>query len=184
MPNLLEFLYTIRLINFMLLVFNLLPVYPLDGGQILRSLLWFIVGRARSLTIAAVIGIVGAVGFGGAGGYPPQFLDRLDGGLHVDELLEWIETGGDSRDEFAVAAPGGIRLSRVRRTAPSRLRLEMQQLSTTRGYLRSYEGRVRIVDPPSFPPPASTAVLRAPLATVGHQRTSPPVPPPFVASQH
>lgn len=62
MPNLLEFLYTIRLINFMLLIFNLLPVYPLDGGQILRSLLWFIVGRARSLTIAAVIGIVGAVG--------------------------------------------------------------------------------------------------------------------------
>lgn len=62
MPNLLEFLYTIRLINFMLLVFNLLPVYPLDGGQILRALLWFIVGRARSLTIAAVIGIVGAVG--------------------------------------------------------------------------------------------------------------------------
>jgi Zn-dependent protease len=62
MPNLLEFLYTIRIINFMLLIFNLLPVYPLDGGQILRSLLWFVVGRARSLTIAAVIGIVGAIG--------------------------------------------------------------------------------------------------------------------------
>jgi Zn-dependent protease/predicted RNA-binding Zn-ribbon protein involved in translation (DUF1610 family) len=62
MPDLFEFLYTIRIINFMLLIFNLLPVYPLDGGQILRSLLWFLVGRARSLTIAAVIGIVGAVG--------------------------------------------------------------------------------------------------------------------------
>ncbi len=62
MPNLLEFLFTVRNMNFMLLVFNLLPVYPLDGGQILRSLLWFPLGRARSLTIAAVIGIIGAVG--------------------------------------------------------------------------------------------------------------------------
>jgi Zn-dependent protease len=31
--------------NLMILIFNLLPVYPLDGGQILRSLLWFGCGR-------------------------------------------------------------------------------------------------------------------------------------------
>lgn len=46
-------------INLALLVFNLLPIYPLDGGQILRALLWFPFGQIRSLFIAAAIGVVG-----------------------------------------------------------------------------------------------------------------------------
>jgi Zn-dependent protease len=46
-----------------LLIFNILPIYPLDGGQILRSLLWFVLGRARSLMVATILGFVGIVGF-------------------------------------------------------------------------------------------------------------------------
>jgi Zn-dependent protease len=55
-------LEAIWIINIGLLVFNLLPVYPLDGGQILRSLLWFGIGRARSLMVATVIGFLGVAG--------------------------------------------------------------------------------------------------------------------------
>ena len=54
------FLRNIWFINTGLLIFNLLPVYPLDGGQILRALLWFVIGRARSMYVAAVIGFIGA----------------------------------------------------------------------------------------------------------------------------
>jgi len=49
----------VTLINLVLLIFNLMPVYPLDGGQILRSLLWYPFGRANSLMAASIIGFVG-----------------------------------------------------------------------------------------------------------------------------
>jgi Zn-dependent protease len=62
-PNVHLLLRHLWWINLGLLVFNMLPVYPLDGGQILRSLLWFVVGRARSLMVATVIGFLGAVAF-------------------------------------------------------------------------------------------------------------------------
>src|ERR1700690_2728571 len=50
-------------INLVLLAFNILPIYPLDGGQILRSLLWFVLGRARSLMVATILGFIGIAGF-------------------------------------------------------------------------------------------------------------------------
>ena len=59
-PDAQGFLWAMVYINLGLLVFNLLPVYPLDGGQILRSLLWFALGRTRSLKVATLIGFAGA----------------------------------------------------------------------------------------------------------------------------
>jgi Zn-dependent protease len=59
------FLYHVWWINLALLIFNILPVYPLDGGQILRSLLWFPLGEIRSLQIASVIGLIGSIALAG-----------------------------------------------------------------------------------------------------------------------
>jgi Zn-dependent protease len=59
-PDFVHFLLSIAVINGMLLVFNLLPIYPLDGGQILQALLWFLIGQARSLMVAGILGLVGA----------------------------------------------------------------------------------------------------------------------------
>jgi Zn-dependent protease len=62
LPNLHVLIRTLAYINGFLLIFNLLPIYPLDGGQIVRSLLWFFLGRARSLMVATIIGFVGVAG--------------------------------------------------------------------------------------------------------------------------
>ena len=62
MPNAHAFLQALWFMNAGLLFFNLLPIYPLDGGQILRSLLWFGLGRARSLMVATIVGFVGVAG--------------------------------------------------------------------------------------------------------------------------
>jgi len=62
-PDLHTFIRAIFVIDIWLLVFNILPIYPLDGGQILRSLLWFLMGSARSLLVATVLGFVGIAAF-------------------------------------------------------------------------------------------------------------------------
>lgn len=59
-PDLFLFVLSIAYINGFLLIFNLLPIYPLDGGQIVRGLLWLKLGPIRSLKIASVIGFIGA----------------------------------------------------------------------------------------------------------------------------
>ena len=49
-------------INRSLLLFNLIPAYPMDGGRLLQEILWLIVGYARSMKIAGMVGTVAGAG--------------------------------------------------------------------------------------------------------------------------
>ncbi|MBX2853131.1 MAG: M50 family metallopeptidase [Phycisphaeraceae bacterium] len=58
--NLEKFAFYVMALNFMLLIFNMLPVYPLDGGQTLLALLWFVIGRVKALKVVSIIGLTAA----------------------------------------------------------------------------------------------------------------------------
>jgi fumarate reductase subunit D len=125
MPNLLELLYTLQIINFRVLIFNLLPFTRWTAVRFCAHCSGISLGEpGASLSLQS--SALSARSAWWPGRYLPQFLDRLDGGLYVDELLEWIETCRDPRTDLAVTASCGIRMSCVRRTAPTRTCLEMQ----------------------------------------------------------
>ncbi|RCK76983.1 MAG: hypothetical protein ANABAC_3408 [Anaerolineae bacterium] len=68
-------------INFILAVFNLIPGFPLDGGRVLRALVWKITGSFRRANqVAVVSGQFVAFGFIGLGIFTilrGQFFDGL-----------------------------------------------------------------------------------------------------------
>jgi Zn-dependent protease len=59
-----RWLLTFYGLNYVLLIFNLLPVFPLDGGRMLQAILWKSKGRARSMEIAIFVGMIGAIALG------------------------------------------------------------------------------------------------------------------------
>lgn len=58
------YLWWIYSTSWMLFCFNLLPIYPLDGGQMLQAILWPKLGYFNSMNFACTTGMIGAVFMG------------------------------------------------------------------------------------------------------------------------
>jgi hypothetical protein len=64
--------------NACILLFNLLPAFPLDGGRMLQAILWRFIGYARSMWVTVHVAIVLAIVLVGA-----TFFTAFTGYLHV-----------------------------------------------------------------------------------------------------
>jgi stage IV sporulation protein FB len=56
-----SYLFWLYGVSYYLLLFNLIPVFPLDGGQLLQSILWKPMGYYKSMMLTVNIGLGGSV---------------------------------------------------------------------------------------------------------------------------
>jgi len=56
-------LFMVWKLNLILLIFNIIPAFPMDGGRLLRSTCKFFTGHLRATYIARYVGIVACIGF-------------------------------------------------------------------------------------------------------------------------
>lgn len=67
-------LFFANAVSLVLLLFNLLPIFPLDGGRITQALLWPRLGYTRSMRVAVRCGYVGAIALAIAGLVTANFM--------------------------------------------------------------------------------------------------------------
>jgi Zn-dependent protease len=61
-------------VSYILLLFNFLPIFPLDGGQMFQALAWYRLGYRRAMLLATTVGMAGAAILGCFGLYRGDFL--------------------------------------------------------------------------------------------------------------
>jgi Zn-dependent protease/CBS domain-containing protein len=94
-------LFYLALINALLAAFNILPGFPLDGGRVLRSILWGASGNlVRATNIAATVGRLFGWGFIGWGVFQVLFAGDWLGGLWIAFIGWFLSNAADaSRQE-------------------------------------------------------------------------------------
>lgn len=117
------------LVNLLLAIFNLLPGFPLDGGRLLRSIVWGVTGSlTRATRVASTAGqgfgylliaigvlwlfqgnLVGGIWFAAIGWFLAQAAWGSYQQLHVRKLLERVDAE-DVMSPSLVVMPAGISL--------------------------------------------------------------------------
>jgi len=99
-------------INIMLAVFNMIPGYPLDGGRVLRAVIWWLTGNAdRSTKLAAQVGQVVAFLFI-LSGLHRFFVGANFGGLWL-AFIGWFLLDASRSSYAQVELMAGLRDRRV-----------------------------------------------------------------------
>ncbi len=92
-------------INVLLLAFNLIPAFPLDGGRIARAIAWKITGdRNKATRFAAVLGRLGGYAMVAIGGYLWLVEEELTMGIWLAFIGFFLASAARSAELHAVFA--------------------------------------------------------------------------------
>jgi Zn-dependent protease/CBS domain-containing protein len=134
-----SFLAKLLWTNVALMVFNLIPAFPMDGGRVLRALL--AMGHrdyARATDIAARVGQVVAVGFGIVGLLTNPFLVLI-------ALFVWVGAREEARVTHVHASLAGVPVSSAMLTTMMSVRPEEPVASVVQSMLGSFQDDVPVV---------------------------------------
>jgi len=99
------FVHRLMLVNVMLVAFNMLPAFPMDGGRVLRAFLASRMSYARATRVAASVGQGMALLFGFLG-----FLSGFNPFLLLIAFVVWIGAAQESQSAELRAGLGGVRV--------------------------------------------------------------------------
>jgi Zn-dependent protease/predicted transcriptional regulator len=108
-----NFLMQMFLVNVMLVFFNMLPAFPMDGGRVLRALLAMRMDHVRATQIAAAIGQAMAIAFAAWGLFAPAFGFPSNPFLLFIALFVWLGAAGEASMVQLRSALGGIPVMRA-----------------------------------------------------------------------
>jgi len=87
-------------INLILVGFNLIPAFPLDGGRVMRAIIWWITGNLRRATrIASVVGQAIGYLFVFAGLAEAFFLGDVLGGIYLAFIGWFLQSAAGSTNQ-------------------------------------------------------------------------------------
>ncbi|PZS03365.1 MAG: hypothetical protein DLM70_09095, partial [Chloroflexi bacterium] len=90
-------------VNLILAIFNLIPAFPLDGGRVLRSIIWTITGSMGGATrIATTVGRIIGYLFIAAGLVEALVLGQFAGGLWLAFIGWFLSNAASSGSQQAV----------------------------------------------------------------------------------
>jgi Zn-dependent protease/CBS domain-containing protein len=101
-----SFLERLLVVNIALVIFNMLPAFPMDGGRVLRAVLAIRMDYGRATQIAANVGQGMALFFGLVGLFANPFLIFI-------ALFVWIGAGQEAAMTQMKSALDGVRLERA-----------------------------------------------------------------------
>lgn len=123
-PSLETLLLWLLAANITLVVFNMIPAFPLDGGRVFRAILAMFIGFPRATRIASAVGQVAAIGLGVFGFVSGNFILVLiavfiffgagqETAHAMSKTVLRTRRVGDAYNKHALSLQVGDRVSRV-----------------------------------------------------------------------